>query len=309
MPTMNPSIANPVGARRPRPVRTALAAVTLLMLAGLALPHSARATLLVYEPFEYSPGGLAGASGGSGWSGNWVTHATPRFQVVTGSLAYPAGSPIASSGNSLARTDSTGQSSAATRTYNASTLFGGDMWFSFLIEPSSTNTGSDFRMQPLARSNANNGNFAGGLGVFASGANKEIQARIGATQGNNVPLPDNQTTLVVGRVALPNALGGSATVDIWLDPDQSFASLGAPDSTVTVANLGSATGAANLTEFNTAYFRYGLGWAGGYDELRIGTSFAAVAMPEPTRAMLLAIAGLGLLARRRRSSTMGSASH
>jgi hypothetical protein len=79
--------------RRPRPFRTAIAAAAMLVFAGLALPNSARATLLVYEPFEYAPGGLAGASGGSGWSGNWVTHATPRFQVVTGSLAYPAPHP------------------------------------------------------------------------------------------------------------------------------------------------------------------------------------------------------------------------
>lgn len=294
------TIPTSAGMHCQRPARAAFAAAVMLMLTGLALPPSAHALLLVHEPFQYAPGPLSGASGGTGWSGNWVTHATPRFAVVSGNLAYPAGSPIGATGNSLARTDATGQSSAATRTYNASTLFGGDMWFSFLVEPSSSNTGSDLRLQPLARSNSNAGNFNGGLGVFASGADKTIQARIGSTQGNNVPLPDNQSTLVVGRVSLPGALGGSATVDIWLNPDQTFAPLGTPDSTVTVANLGSATGAGGLGEFNTAYFRYGLGWAGGLDELRVGTSFAAVAMPEPTRAMLLMIAALGLLARRRR---------
>ena len=53
--------------------------------------HSARAAVFAYEGFDYTPGVLAGSSGGSGWQGSWGFTATGTGSTVSNGTSVVAG--------------------------------------------------------------------------------------------------------------------------------------------------------------------------------------------------------------------------
>src|SRR5437867_685985 len=64
-----------------------VAAACSVMITG-----TAQATIVASESFEsYSPGPLAGGSGGTGWTSVWAVPTTVPVTVVSASLSYTSG--------------------------------------------------------------------------------------------------------------------------------------------------------------------------------------------------------------------------
>jgi len=61
--------------------------VLIALAASTAFAVQVRATLLVYEPFDYPTGSLNGANGGIGFSGPWTADAA--YSVTSDSLGIP----------------------------------------------------------------------------------------------------------------------------------------------------------------------------------------------------------------------------
>src|SRR5690606_28936101 len=121
-----------------------------LLVAGIAAatmalsPSASEAALLVYEGFNYEPGALSNADGGTGWKGAWGVDAAN--QVVAGSLSYGS---LQTTGGSFSRS-----STANTRSFrefeNTIGNSTGEIWISFLIDSGDTFLGAQINHAVVA---------------------------------------------------------------------------------------------------------------------------------------------------------------
>ena len=112
--------------------------LTLAVVLGIfaTFGGSLQAAQIIYEPFDYAPGSLGGASGGTGFSGAWATTSNGTntlFTVQAGGLSFNA---LDVAGNSVYRTGSAGRAEA-NRTISAASQAalladGTTIWFSVL---------------------------------------------------------------------------------------------------------------------------------------------------------------------------------
>lgn len=280
----------------------------------LSSDNASAAVLLAKESFDYAPGALGGQNGDVGWAGPWVTGsaaglASPQFQVVSPGLEYAPASLLNAQGNSIARNPGTvpGNSAAIRQHNHVSALIGESLWFSFLVNLDAVT--QDFRFFPVAASSVGSGSAQAerGLGVlitddFGQGALARIG--LGTSVGPGLSLNLGSETLIAGRIDLPSTIDGSVTVTLWADPTVSDLQFGTGSISLTNGNLQNALGGptqvGSFADLDRLFFRYGSTFEGSIDEIRLGTSGPVVIMPEPGRAMLLGLAGLFLLARRRR---------
>jgi hypothetical protein len=266
-----------------------------------------------------SLGSLIGQGGGTGFASGsaWAMTVSGGGETVTsGDLSAPA-----SSGYSLAQTGtgqqlySSGSSSILTRTVAGSGLgaSGQTIWFSFLAELDSGGRAGinidDPQNSPYNRvllRNATTSTSQSEVQLYIDGATSVSMDVPGTTSLVDAPL------LVVGRLTL-NTSGTKDTLDVWVNPDVTSAS-------VYNAAVGAGEAVQSSTDFDTASAGVTapgvqsvgvLAYAGGhldnvifsddpnaYTEV---TGFAAV--PEPSSAALLGIAiGAAALMRRGRKA-------
>lgn len=285
----------------------------LIALTGatcLSLFSQASAQIIAEETFDYTSGSLLSATGAApGWSTGWkadpalTTNLGADYDVFPGSLnssAYQSQglSPV---GNQF-------------RIEDSAAMYRG------LDAPIDWDSNSTFYFSTLVRWSGNNSSAASRMffqlgssqirfGLQADGTNaNEMRLSIrnagDAFGSTNFAAAANQsdreatafTYMLVAKVVTVTA--GNDTISLSLyEPSDTLPST--EPLTWDVTNDGAQTGTADYIGFDSVLFSTGR--TTGFDEFRIGDSFAAVTVPEPTSvAMLLGAAGL-LFIRRRRS--------
>jgi hypothetical protein len=253
-----------------------------LALALAASAGQASATLVASDDFSsYGTGALAGANGGTGWSGGW--NATGGASVTDPAVALQGNRAASFSGNA---------DNAAHRAL-ASTFTGDSLFVSFLVQVGrgSTINRNDFLGVWLQNGAANGGASRPTLGVkgnedTAAGTD-DIFVRTTGTGGDFVDNSDLAvlgTYLVVGHL-YRNAAGNYTNFDAWLDP--TAGDFGTPDASF-VGNSG--IGAVSRLGIRTANLDAGDNIL--IDRIVLATTFdEAVGVPEPG---VLGLLGLGL---------------
>ncbi len=304
-----------------------------------AAPSSAQAELILLEQFDYAGTNVAlnNRNGGMGFAGAWsVTGWGQDFQTgrtvfaqgtgtvnnAEGGLDFP-GLPTAGSG--LTRFGTAGQR-AATRILSPSsvaelTADNTSIWFTVLMAAPNNNAagslvfGTDaFVAQqtspPFPNGNLNNASGQGfgvgfrtdNNGVLANGTGSPNAIAFINSDAATVDVGSFQPTLsgthfepvlVLGKINWkPNGTPDELFLFNVTDP----IAFNPPDESTAIASL---TADFDQTTWDTLSI-----WDTGtviFDEIRFGTSYAAVTgVPEPTRALLLAVALASMALRRRR---------
>lgn len=245
-------------------MKTLLSLGALLSL--LVTTSTSRAALIAYDGFNYTSGQPVNGSGGTGWSGAWSGNNTVSTPGYTYSTLPVAGNRVTTSGG-----DSGSFRSFSTQ--NGS----GTYYVSFIVQRVSGNSAG-----------------YGGISLFEGGGERLF---IGQTfNQDNFGLersgggsPANSTTaastfsFLVARIDFN---GASSSARLYVNP-----------------TLGTEPGTAQATTANFAAFSFdnvriqsGGGPTFGFDELRIGTTYADVApVPEPATTALLIFAAITIV--------------
>ena len=278
-----------------------------LLLCGFSL--SANASLIAIDDFNsYTTGSnIDTLNGGSGWTGGWDASSATTTQVSSESLTYTLDGFTYGGGNSFLLTGA-GNNNAAIRTMTTDTS-GQDYYASFLVKyegPSGTETGQvdvqhGFTLAALDSSGAydSSDNM-----VFANGGGRRLEARSGGSNTDVSTILQLQTTyLVVAKFSGWDEINGNyTTTQAWLNPAKADEFSTDPTITATHTDPGSdqfsgiAMRFLNNTDFGGDYKVY-------MDDLRIGTTWDSVVIPEPgTYSLIAALIALGaaMIAHRRR---------
>ncbi len=274
-----------------------LSLVFAAVLASGLSPNSLQAGLLAYEGFGYvDPIGtpITGLNGGTGWLAAYP--APNNATVVLGeNLSYPG---LTSAGwgldfNGGSGTLTTGRDWAS----SANSPADGTYWYSFLTRQDSAGRGTLMIFKSTSSGDGQNG-F--GLRIDNNGGSPQFKAWSPTqTAGGNLDFAGGYgaTYFVLGRVDILSGSYSTNTVWVYQDttsiPDTEPVSGG---STVAVDWAVASGGSTLRTTLSGRAFSNNTGL--NYDEIRIGQSFADVALvPEPSTAVLL-LAGVALLFRR-----------
>ena len=252
--------------------------VVLVLLIGSmlfgapCLTAPARAELLVYEGFNYDVGTLNGKDGGFGFSGAWTGG---PWKVAASSLSYPAGSTLPRTGNRAMEDDGVAEASTQ-RSLSTTIDLGaeGVYYFSMLMNKSDGGASAD----------ALNVYFHGGGAQKARvgiGSNEAILFGLanGWTSGAGTLMPKNTDILLVGKFITSASQNDELHLVRYLPNDEVPLTepINWPESTT--ANMSGVIASISLA--------MGVG-TGQIDEIRIGTTWASVAIPEPSALVLLA---------------------
>ncbi len=265
--------------------------ITLAFLAVLC--SSANAALLLYDGFDYNAGELRQSNTGDAWQRNGTGD---TIAIVNGNLSYP-GLP-ASTGRQL----DWGGAGANSRT-QFTQVTTGNIFASFL-----------FKMDTIAP--LTNATPVGVAGLFnaanENNPNSRVYIRRDATnvnaynfgileRGSSIAWSSGQYTagnthLVV--FSLDFVAGATNdTARLWVDPLASTFLAATPPAAIVTAS-----GGVDATKVDRFRFIQNSAAAGRQfaDELRIGTTWADVVVPEPSTYALLLGLGAGLLVVNRR---------
>lgn len=292
--------------RRPAPHGAVGMLLRAGCVAGLWLgcaTAQAAGTLWAYEGFQYAAGAdVAGQAGGTGWADVWRSF--PGESQVGSGLGYTdgAGRVLATTGGAMAAHAVYGSSIRYTQqTFGTP---GSTVWLSFLQRNIDDVALAGYATVGLGMpADQRPGSFAGLAlgpgGSMRSGVGRINSSLLVTARGNIAPL---QSVLHVLRIDFDSA--GDETLSLWRNPLLG-ADPGAPDA---AANFGDLLGdePGGMSLFYSSAPASSSGFV--FDELRIGSSYAAVtplaaAVPEPQNWHFLAL-GLAMLSlvKRRRPS-------
>ena len=254
--------------------------VTFLMLLG-ALNARAQSS----DAFDYPAGNLTGQNGGTGWLGTWLSIGSPTPAtspaVTTTGLSYPgyttAGGALLDSGGSYAATRQ--WFAPATGFANGTTI-----WFSCLVRANNTST-SDTLILPFG----DKGSPTSGHGIaFATKASanssaissdtfiylrhgSSLHGTDGTTSGPGLlaALGTGKTILVVGRFTLSTS-SNNDILDVWVNQTSP------PTEDAPLRRTGFTASRSSSASDGRALLYLGSAAQSTVDELRIGTSYAAV---------------------------------
>lgn len=247
-----------------------IATGALAVLAAALSP--ARATLLAYEPFTYPVGQMTGAAGGIGFSSAPWTFST-GFNVTSPVASPPASLPQA--GNALHV--STPGNFGITRffqTFIDQNTGGGDLWISHIHQRADLGFPG---AQWLVLGNLRIGTtMLGRYGIGTSGG--------AITHESEVFAPGRGPDLLVAHLHYG---AGTPFVELFLNP------VDGPINPILATNMAAPWFGPTLRieQQNVAI-------DATIDEIRIGTTFADVAIPGPSASLAIAL-GAAMLVRRR----------
>ncbi len=241
---------------------------------------------MIYEPFNYAVNtALQNQSGGSGWSGPWLTQSnnmtTPGYSVAAGNLSYSNLQTIGNQGSGGSAYLSTGRlfdisASGALAPYIGTNggigKVGTTVWFSILLNKNTNNDDPMFTELNGSPDGWVIGSFFphAGIGYYGTSSNVSGERRW-SLRINNIVYPSSKivttgaTTLAVMSVTFG---ASSHTLNVYFDPV-----------------LGTTPPTPNLTQTATGdlYFRgfafYGEAGNGveHIDEIRLASSYQCVA--------------------------------
>lgn len=292
---------------------------SLLPLAGflsLALTTTASAQVIAEETFDYTAGSLLSATGSApGWGSGWkadpglTTDLSSDYNVFATSLtsnAYtsqglsPQGNQFridASSQRNMYRGLSDSISWNANSTFYISTLV---RWSGNSASTSSNLTfeiGSGQATFGFSGNGSNNDEMRLRIRNIGGASNDVFSAGSFAAAANQSDREETAFTyMLVVKVETSNLANGDVISLNLYEPNDTLPTT--EPLTWDVVNEGTRTGSIDYIGWGSRVF-FG-GRTAGFDEFRIGNSFASVTVPEPTSAaMLLGAAGFLLYQRRR----------
>lgn len=298
-------------ARKPAPIlhsmKTTPAAPrhlsSALVGALLVFPVLSQGALIVADSFDYGTAtttvNLNGQNGGTNGTGLWAGTYTALtgINVVDGALSYSGGSITIDGGSRTGQvTGQVNSDGAVRRDFSSQT---GTVYFSFLYRLNAGDSFNDdfaqFFLNNAQSTSANNvSNVA--IGNLNTSANF-FGAR--AAEGSNVTtdpsaqaISSGVTYFLVGKVSKVSTTNYN-TVELFVNPTSNTEPFTAS------ATATRDTGLASLQRFGIRTVNLDTDDRLQFDELKIGTTFESVVVPEPTSAAL-GLLGAALLCLRRR---------
>ncbi|MCA9247495.1 MAG: PEP-CTERM sorting domain-containing protein [Planctomycetales bacterium] len=273
----------------------AVKSIVIAIAALLGFAASAQAAFIA-DDFSYTAGLLRDVgTGGTGFGGDWGDPGanTSTISVSAGDLSYTGGGyNITQTGTGVVG----GNNGTGFRGSNRDLAAGlsGSVWFSALVRnnASTANSGIQFN-NPSSPNNYDPDDWH----IDLDGDTLDV--RYNGTTTNDVVtgLTVGDTHLILGRWSVG---AGNDTLEVWVDPAP-IGMLPAADYTNSSADLGVSITSVGL-------FTYGTGGA-NFDALRLSNGASAlfdvsgaIAIPEPSTALLLGVGLVGLVVRRRRKT-------
>lgn len=261
-----------------------------ILLAVLAMVATAvQADMTIYEPFDYDAGAIAGEGGSeTGLTGTWAQQ-TGSTTIATGNLNSgaiffdPVGNRISETAGGIAERAIATEAQMpcnASHTYYASALIR-------RVGPNAS--GDDSVMIRFVQASGPYVRWKFGIGHRSAAGDAFLVGMSGGMYGN---APDfDKTYFIVSKMV---ATSGEDTVYLKVyGPDDSV-----PDiEPVTWDITHSETTGVTLDEM---WVDVADGTNGGQiDEIRVGTTWGDVVVPEPATMVLLGLGGMGVLLRRK----------
>ncbi len=262
----------------------------LVVLLAAAVPASAG--IIATESFEdYALGTpLGGADGGTGWTSAW----TASRPYVTAQAMAMGPATYGSAGAQAARIQTTVNESEQSELFHRSfPAQSGTLYLGMRLQLESFET-DDFLQFSLSNGSPLTGNASLSFGV-RNAAGSPFFARVGnhSNTTNSTLTSANQTDyMLVVKISRDGASTYNRT-DLWVNPSPL-----AEPATATATHVGPATGLGQVSILNVRIWSFEADDAVYFDDIRLGTSYAAV-VPEPAGLSLLLL-GLPALLRRRR---------
>lgn len=241
-----------------------------LLIAGIAslttlACSQAQATLLLHEDFESNTQGssiIGQAAGGLGLTGNWASNGNGDYNVVAGLEGNNAMQSTAFAGDTI-----------ASASHTVAGWGTGQFWQSFLFSEQSY--GGHFYVSGGGGYNGAVGHAWWGGGLL--GLHNQANPGFSYTPGD--------THLMVALIDFD-----ANTTTLWVDPTTNPVNAATPFD----AQLGAQVPGASQTLWANAY-----NTVATIDDIRIGTEFSDVVVPEPSSLALLGLGGLAMVRRRR----------
>lgn len=265
--------------------------------------YSTHAQLLSQESFNgYTVGSQVPDTSPSptvaGYTGNWTTidWGTQWPTVVAGSLNYTGASYAASSGNSINVPNAAFDQSHSGRMYrlldstlavNSSTS--GKLYLSWLFQ-SGNQGATTYQMLDLYNGSTADASRAFTAGITQNGGNSGNQYDFGLNEAytSTGVAVDTGVHLFVAEFNL-SATAGQDSMTFWLDP-----TLGAGDPTggITISGQDIAFDRLAISDYDEN--------SASWSDIRWGTTFNSVTVPEPSTLALIGLAGVAVMLRRQR---------
>ena len=270
------------------------------------IPAVSHAAVLSHDSFSgYTAGELPAnpSPAVAGYTGNWtdVDFGDAEPSITAGSLVYGNALSAGSSGDRVAVANNTtggeinaGNSGRVYRTLDSTLAVtdstAGTLYMSFLFQSGQETGATTYQMLSLYNATTSDANRNFDIGLTTNGGQTGTAYNFGIdnTYTTTGVAADTTVHLFVVKFDL-GAVAGSDSVTVWVDP-----TLGAGDPT------GGVTVTGQTLTWDRLTFSDYEGNSAAWDEVRWGTDFNSVTVPEPAAGLLGSIGALMLLRRRRR---------
>jgi len=191
----------------------------IALILGLCLclvgPAGMAGAALVQVDFnDLATGSLKTQGGGTGLAGTWGGSGT--LQVAANDLTAPAATNFALVQSGTAQMLRGSYAAPRANNRGLSTDLNGDVWFSFLVEPTSGVTRAGIEINPTLGSSD-----PSGARLIALGTTLHVLGSVPATSFTNQFTVD-QTSLVLGRIEIDHGGAGEDRLSLWVDPNVTF---------------------------------------------------------------------------------------
>lgn len=286
----------------------------LFLPSAVLAAGAAQAALTSHEPFSgYSPGvqiddgANVPSPAATGYTGNWTAtnFGTQQPSITTGSLTYSDPLYLGSSGDKVGVPNNTTggeitsansgrvyRSLASSLTVTSSTQ--GALYLSFLFQSGQENGSTVYQTLHLNQGTNGDAARAFDIGITENGALDGNEFGFGVNDNYGVGTSQElgsanaSVNLFVVKFDL-SAAAASDSVTVWLNP--TLGGVGDPSGGVTATGKDLVWDTLMLSDYD--------GNSASWDEIRWGTDFNSVTVPEPGAALLGGLGVLSLLRRRR----------